>query len=1690
MKNEIKIIKPVGATGRSPLRFTLPFWATCRSPLQYAILFFFLLILHPSSFILAQTCDSTRECIGKALSISVTSGKGAQYVDDTTSSPSTRYIDTAITFEAWLKPQQQPGKRAFVGGIWGPNKDANDVWVCYIADTKIYFALSSPNSFLGDADNTVASADIPDLYTRGWVHIACVWDGVSQEARIMVDGFEVARARNAQYPISKLAHQQDLKLPLEFGSCNGLLDDPNVNRSFLGEMDEIRLWSRALSANEIRCHRNQSLEGNESHLELYYRCNDSLIRTNRQLIDATCHGHNGLCRSNITLVESDRTVPATFTLTPNNITASLICQDDTDFTFILTDTSFCGNSLTAVCFGDDAALFTVSQATFNTQQNVPITFTVHFHANLTGVMKTDLYIQNANRCGDFLKIPLVVDRETELHYSSPALLFDTLLVGCPEKTFTEDTLKICNQSNRPLKIYSITNNNIKFTWKVAPPGLNLPVTLQPGDCWSIIVRMDVDDTTRTLYDTLHVTSDDKCPGSGFIPLQGRSQDVFVLLYPSAKSQIHKMAFEAVCPGQLSAVQDYQFRSLMMDNVYIDTMIFTTPEFFGKKFSFPVLLKPKTAYQPEFIRFRPSAPGPFAGELQVISHYRGCTIMKTIDFTGSGISVDVAFTTPNVLFGNVTIGKTSSMVATAKNTGADTRTMSAYLKVGDVFSITAGKDFALFPGGSSNITVQFRPREPKTYYDTLCIFDLQCYGTICIPIEGTGKFDQLRFDSSFLDIENVLGCNCRSGSIKVTNISGVPITITGDQLIPPVGPFSLLNHITTGNFSDKQFFIYNVQYCPNDVIEDRADQAYIQVNLSDGTNYQILLQGSSMTPKLAVTTLTTYGAVEVGWHKQDSLTVENISTIPVHVTTVTPPPGYIVDSTIPKLPVWLNPRDTITVYLSFKPTAAQEYDGNVTVALDTPCGKLTTGGVIGSGAIVRLDVPIQLINYGLVKPCDCVEREIPLTNISDFIPINIDSIWIDDAGLPNPNKSVYKWRSKRTGDTSGSFQVPPNTEDTLVVMFCPNVPAIPQNLLMNAIIHIKASTPAWKQQFNTYLSGRREMNFQPNSALVPFPITHVDTTAQPITVSVNVPDAFTNPSGDSIIFIRTQFVPDQRVFTVSSPLGALPWIVRRGQKLILNFTFFPRAPKKYTARLYLYTSFPCDGVDTSILVTGQGFAPAYGLTTAFDTAAIGKDTLHITTCDTLVVPIMISRDMPQNIIDMLFHLGYDTTKLKFLDILTPYTNEISANDSDGVWGDLKNARNVKAGVVCYVRFLPKGDTANFDMFLNNVDFSSDSIVFYQIEATLDHARIIIDNPEISIQKLTNFDTVRVSRSKWDTTGCKDLNVVVRNPGLIPMRFDSLSTLPAFHTIIGSDKPYPLMLAPGDSIVLTVRFCPLLDTLIDDSVFAYTNKPCPKEDTGVIHSYGYAPPYHLILSFDPRIGIIDTITGIIGDTVLVPVLMNLDPAYTPVSTTIPVTPIDIRYTIRYDKYALQYLGATSKYTKPVVTYVPGSLLVDLLKCDSVAQGEITELKFLLNVPDSVISKITLNADSTGPRKFTSDSIMFIKPVPAGDTSAIKIGPRCNISYLVFTGGGQSFADPRPNPTTGRVETEMQFFEDISPKLTVYSTTGAKAMDILDGSQLMKGGRYKIDFDVSRLAEGSYTLVFEAGEFRSVKRIVVRK
>lgn len=1612
-------------------------------------------------------CDGDKECVGNALTISVTSGKGAQYVDVDVDSALRAVIDTAITFEAWIAPQLQPGKTQYIAGLWGPNKDNNDEWVLYIQDNKIVFALSKDNSYKGDSDNTIAIATVPDLYSNGWRHIAAVWDGKSTMAKIYLDGRLVASATNPLYPIDHLHKPENKVLPLQIASCNALYDDTVVHRTFKGQIDEIRLWHRALSAQEIACQRLISLQGNEPGLDLYYRCNE--LPSAQLLCDATGNDRLGLLRSGAACDSSARTIPVTYTSQPPVVSATLTCTQDTTLTFTLTDTSLCGDRVSLSLYGPDRALFHLSTNTLVLAQNVPSSFTVQFHTDLIGLLSAGISIANVNSCGAVLNIPISLKRVTELNYSADRLQLDTLYVGCQTTTFSEKSITICNPGPRTVQLTNVQLDSNHFAW--SSPGLTLPKSLTPGSCVTITVRMDMLDSSKTLLDTLRIFSDELCPGSGVIPLSGRVQDVLGLLQTDGKTRLDSMKFGEVCPGFISGTVSFEYRSLGNDTVFVDSILYSPANFFGAGFQLPMKLPPKVAFSPTYARFKPDKPGRYTGILRVVATYHGCEIVKTVDLSGSGYSVDVDFLTPQISFGNVTIGKTAQQSTQIIDSGVDPRNIDSYLRVGDVYTIVAGKSYNISPGQTKPITLQFRPRQPQTYYDTLCIFDEGCYETKCIPVVGTGVFNAFSFDPPYLDLPNIVGCRSGNGTITMKNISGSMQSITGCTLTDPTGKFSLSNPIAVGPFADQQTYTFQITYTPNDVNVDRADEAYIDITLADGEVYHILLRATSLAPRLYVTPLTTYGVVEVGWQRQDSILIQNASNVNEKLTSVTLPYGYRLVSSNPPLPTVLGPRDSLWLQVEFKPTGDSDYNANFSVQVDSPCVNVYSGALTGTGRLVKLDVPISFMNYGLVRPCDCATREIPLANYSNLVPITLDSIWINGPGVTRLAPSTFHWIRKSTGTQTLPVILAPQTFDTLVVSFCPNIPATKANQVKNDTIHIIAHTPGWNATFTTLLSGRREMNFQPNVSLVQFPATRVDTSAQPQAVTITVPDVTINPDGDSIVIDNVSFQPDQQVFSAVASTGApLPWIIKRGQKFSIKVNFFPRAPKLYTARMLIHTTFPCNSTDTSVLVMGSGFAPAFGLQMAFDTSKIGRDTIRLTTCDTLVLPIISTRDIPQKYMDVYFHLGFDTSMLKFIDASSPYSSNITGTDTtDGVDIVLRNGLNIKSGSITTLRFKVTGGPTSFPITLDGFNFDSDSLVFFKIIAGIDHGVVVIDQPMISVSKLTEYDTVHVKT-------CKDEIVTVRNPGVLPIRFDSLSGLPKWHRVTASTKPLPAMLQPGDSLQLTVTFCPLGEGTWDTTISSLSNQPCPIEDTGHLHSFGYAPPFPFKMMLSPDIAATDSIGGRIMDTIEVPIAID---------RSIPLTPLDVRFSLSYNPRALEFLSVSSAYATAIDTDNTGTLTLAFLGCQNVDSGEFARVKFLVAVPDSIVSTMTLT-----PGVFTSDSIMFIKPRPVGDTSIVSVGPRCNISRLIFTGGANSMSPPNPNPTSGIIAVDLSFVEDTNPELTIVNSAGATVIKLMDGTLPMKGGRYHVQFDSRKLADGVYYIQFHAGDYRATERFVVIK
>jgi hypothetical protein len=165
-------------------------------------------------------------------------------VDDVIVVPDDDSLDgfTAMTLELWLKASPQPsGGAALVSkALWNSGSATDDAWFlglgqatgCVAPDGHLMFGING--TFCG----LQSSGRVDD---GQWRHVAVVWEPPS--ARLYLDGVLDAE-QSWSTPMNAVA------APVTIGSLWDVTNQPI--HFFQGELEEVRLWNRVLTAREIR----------------------------------------------------------------------------------------------------------------------------------------------------------------------------------------------------------------------------------------------------------------------------------------------------------------------------------------------------------------------------------------------------------------------------------------------------------------------------------------------------------------------------------------------------------------------------------------------------------------------------------------------------------------------------------------------------------------------------------------------------------------------------------------------------------------------------------------------------------------------------------------------------------------------------------------------------------------------------------------------------------------------------------------------------------------------------------------------------------------------------------------------------------------------------------------------------------------------------------------------------------------------------------------------------------------------------------------------------------------------------------------------------------------------------------------------------------------------------------------------
>jgi Concanavalin A-like lectin/glucanases superfamily/K319L-like, PKD domain len=175
--------------------------------------------------------------------------------------PNERHLNFGgvITIEAWIRPVA-PDRAGVTNIVAHGHVDApaGEVYLRIVRDTQsLRYQIGSWNG----ADH-LAAMDMPDADKGGdkWVHLAGVYDGAAW--RLYRNGTLAATQADAVGA-----------LPVDAGWAIGSRAG-HPERLFTGGVDEVRIWRRARTAEEIEADRLRRLGGNEADLVGYWRFDD------------------------------------------------------------------------------------------------------------------------------------------------------------------------------------------------------------------------------------------------------------------------------------------------------------------------------------------------------------------------------------------------------------------------------------------------------------------------------------------------------------------------------------------------------------------------------------------------------------------------------------------------------------------------------------------------------------------------------------------------------------------------------------------------------------------------------------------------------------------------------------------------------------------------------------------------------------------------------------------------------------------------------------------------------------------------------------------------------------------------------------------------------------------------------------------------------------------------------------------------------------------------------------------------------------------------------------------------------------------------------------------------------------------------------------------------------------------------
>ncbi len=1056
------------------------------------------------------------------------------------------------------------------------------------------------------------------------------------------------------------------------------------------------------------------------------------------------------------------------------------------------------------------------------------------------------------------------------------------------------------------------------------------------------------------------------------------------------------------------------------------------------------------------------------------------------------------------FGSVLVGRDSTMILTVRNnTPSDTLRISVSLRDGANFVRTGGQAFTLLPGSSATTSIAFRPVTTGTITDQICIFEQRCFASTCVSISGIGVNEVLSIEPSTLRIENTISCASQNGVLQLRNLTNQPQTLTNPNfvgigggagrftIVPAIAPNTPITLPPNGTQR------WTITYTPNDNTNDRSDRARLSFTLA-GQNWITDVLGTSLIPRVGATRLVTFGQWEVGDRALDTVYVENVSPYPVAVGA----PQLIstgfrllqaLDGTLPKT---LQSRERLRFVVEFAPQQARSFRDTIVFPVTGPCNAPPARVVLtGQGIIERTEIPISFLNFGFVYPCECVSRDIVLVNNSFVHEHTVESILTDGVGITpiqTAQPQLFTWKRKRTNTSDIPFTIAKQERDTIVVTYCPRTPSTQLFSINSANMRFRARGPGWSQSYSVYVAGRRSLPFAPNPDLIVFPPMIAGTTSATQTAQLTIPGFDLNPRLENVeidsIGILSIDPPDAvNVFRIAPPRTGLT--IPPNTTRAVNVTFHPLEAREYIARIALYLRKPCAEMDTTIVLQGTAYPSPNSLQARFDANTFGGTTsLTANPCDTIRVPIFLTRILPRAVAEFTARLTFDSTQMRVVGIRALQTQAGTASLRRTSTATLMVFGNTQANQSTTTPFAEVLFIAQAG-FRGTTSLRTDSLRPFidGLDPTSAFGRIRITNPRISAQSTLRYDSVLVGECAVDT-------LRILNTGDVAVQISTALAqlnLPRTMSVVSAQPPLNQLIQPNSSADVVIRYCPLRAETTTTTV-QFAVQPCSVSTTTQVVASSYATPFTLNILAEQRQSTLATPTllrGYLADTIKIALRPDRDMQAVVRGNLFIQRQARMTGVVEYSPYALKYISTTVANVSQATTQhsvVPilerhGRLRLEYSSLATIAsQQDLAILTFVVPLPDTTYTPIRTFII---PESLTSDTLQYFALQQSTTTATFNTLGRCGIESIRFadmpsqTAGSltiRAFPQPAHDMIIMAIDRADDSIHDMDLHFTLYDMMG-KEQSLEARNTLLRMGAREFTLPLPRiLPNGVYVLV----------------